>query len=71
MDYLIFRTDLTSKKRVNAIKPVMQRLPIADWSVDTQDVDHVLRVKATGRLAEKDIIDHVRNCGFYCEILHD
>lgn len=71
MDYLIFRTDLTSKKRVNAIKPVLQSLPIAEWSVDTQDVDHVLRIKAAGKLGEKDIVKHVRSHGFYCEVLPD
>ena len=72
MQLLIFKTDIASKKKVKAVQPVFNNHPIiADWSVDTEDIDHVLRVKTDGNLNEKDISDLINPLGFYCEVLPD
>ena len=72
MKFLIFKTDIKTKKKVKIVKPILNNHPIIkDWSVDTDDIDNVLRIESTGTLAEKDIINLMKRCGFYCEILTD
>ncbi|MCH8330097.1 MAG: hypothetical protein IH946_01745 [Bacteroidetes bacterium] len=72
MPLLIFKTDIKTKKKVKVVKPFFNNHPIiVDWSIDTEDIDNVLRVEALGRLKEKDVINLVRRSGFYCEILPD
>ncbi len=72
MQVLIFKTDIKTKKKVNAVKPVLNGHPaIYGWSVDTQDIDNVLRIEASGKLKESDVINMVAPCGFSCEVLPD
>ena len=69
---LIFKTDIKSKKKVKSIKRLLDNHPvISDWSVDTNDVDNVLRIETKGNVYEKDIIGLVRTCGFYCQALNN
>ena len=54
------------------IEPVLDHhMQIFKWSVDTEDIDNVLRVEALGEIEESDIIRLVMDCGFYCEELPD
>lgn len=72
MEILIFRTDIKTRKKVKAVQPIFNRHPdILKWSVDTEDIDNVLRVETQSRLREHDIIGLTRSCGFHCEILMD
>jgi hypothetical protein len=72
MNLLLFRTDIKSKKRVKTIKPLLNNHPvIASWSVDTADIDNVLRIEAMDVLKEEEVIYLVRTCGFHCEVLPD
>ena len=72
MVLLIFRTDIKTKKKVKVVKPIFNNHPvIKNWSVDTDDIDNVLKIEAVGTLAENDIITLMKTCGFYCEILTD
>lgn len=72
MEYLIFKTDIATKRKVKAVKPIFNGHPgIVDWSVDVQDIDHVLRIEPAGDLAEKDVINLIKPHGFYCEALPD
>lgn len=72
MNILIFKTDIRTKKKVLALKSILKRYPvILDWSVDTEDIDRVLRVKTIGNINENDIINLIKPSGFYCEILQD
>ncbi len=67
---LIFKTDLKTKKRAKLLKTLFNNNPsISTWSVDTEDVDNVLRIDANEEIVEKDIIRLLRTCGVYCEVL--
>ena len=68
----VFRTGIKTMENVNNISPVMNSHPkIESWSVDTEDIDNVLRIVAHGKLNEAEIIKQLRKCGFFCEVLHD
>ena len=72
MNLLIFQTDIKSKKKVNYLHPVFnEHDDILKWTVDLEDIDKVLRIEATARLTENDIIHLVQPHGFYIESLHD
>ncbi|TRX61369.1 hypothetical protein FNH22_04750 [Fulvivirga sp. M361] len=69
---LIFRTDIKTRKKAKMIKPLFDhhRL-INSWSVDTEDIDNVLRIEARNGIGENDIIYLLKTCGFHCEPLED
>ena len=70
MKLLILRTDIKTRKKVRKIKSVFNKHPvIIDWSIDLEDIDNVLRIKAYDELTEEDIISLVQKEGFYCEDL--
>lgn len=70
MNLFILRTDIKTKKSVKLVKPVFNNHPvIASWSVDTEDIDNVLRVEAYDGLSETEVIRLVKECGFYCNVL--
>ena len=70
MELYIFRTDLKTKKRVKALKPIFNnRKIISSWSIDREDIDNVLKVTSTGKLNEDQIIQLVQACGYQCELL--
>ena len=69
---LIFRTDIKTKKKVKAVKQLFNSHDnIIDWSVDLEDIDNVLWIKATEQLAENDVINLIKPTGFYCDALVD
>ncbi len=70
MNLHIFRTDIKTKKKVKVLKPIFNHHPyITKWSVDTEDIDNVLKVEVAAHVNEKDIIGLMKTCGFYCEAL--
>jgi len=70
MKLLILRTDIKTKKKVKVLKHVFNNHPvITKWSVDTDDIDNVLRIEAKKELKEKDIIHLIKAHGFYGEVL--
>jgi len=72
MKLLIFRTDIKTKKKVKSLTPLFEEhATITKWTVDTEDIDNVLRIEATENLTENDIIYILNNQGFYCEPLVD
>lgn len=72
MDIFVFRTNIGTKKLVEALKPVFSKQrAISRWSVDIEDIDNVMRVVTKARLPEMDIIKMVRNLGFECEALEN
>ncbi len=71
MNVLVFKTDIQSDE-VNDLKSILDIHPsVKVWSVDTQDIDKVLRVEAANGLSEMEVINLVRPQGFYCEVLRD
>ena len=69
---LIFRTDIKTQKKVNALKQLFNsHINIIDWSVDLEDIDNVLWINASEQLAESDVINLIKPKGFYCDALAD
>jgi hypothetical protein len=72
MKLLILKTNIKTAQKVRKIMPVFNSHPvIRKWSVDTEDIDNVLKVEASNHLNEKEIIQMVQALGFYCEHLPD
>jgi len=72
MKLVILKTDIKTKKRVKVMKPVFNNHPIiSKWSIDTEDIDNVLRIEAEDNLHEDEIKRLVNENGFYCESLPD
>lgn len=70
MELLIFKTDIKTKKKVKMVKPLLINASfIKDWSIDTEDIDNVMRIETIGNLNESDIIRMMNTCGFQCEAL--
>ncbi len=72
MKVLIFKTDIESEPGVDLVKPHLNDHPIITrWSIDTEDVDNVLRIEALRTLQEREVIELVSEHGFQCEELPD
>jgi hypothetical protein len=68
---MVFRTNLRLKKDIRQISPVFNReTGILRWNIDTQDIDHVLRIE-TDRLTMQEVIALVTGVGYCCEELPD
>ncbi|HEY8929337.1 MAG TPA: hypothetical protein VIM55_09110 [Mucilaginibacter sp.] len=49
MEVLVFKTNVTSRKKVSMVAPLLTSFPkIRQWNFDLDDCDKVLRVEATG-----------------------
>ncbi|OJJ21482.1 hypothetical protein BKI52_13125 [marine bacterium AO1-C] len=69
---LIVKTNIQTPEQVAAMGSVLRRYPfVIDWSIDTEDVDCVLRVEAFQPLSEAKVIQLVEAQGFYCDALPD
>jgi hypothetical protein len=72
MKLLIFKTNIKTRKMVKAVRPILNNHSvIVNWSIDTKDIDNVLRIEVSENLNEDDIIDLIKPKGFGCEILMD
>jgi hypothetical protein len=72
MKLVILKTDIKTKKKVKKMKPVFNNHPvISKWSIDTEDIDNVLRIEADDILQEDDVKKLVTENGFLCETLPD
>ncbi|MCG8573336.1 MAG: hypothetical protein MI810_00510 [Flavobacteriales bacterium] len=72
MNIHILKTDIKTTEKVQRMAPIFDHHPtIVDWSVDTEDIDNVLRIQTEGGMKEKDLIQLIRSYGFYCETLPD
>ena len=72
MELLIFQTNIASKKKVDILTPMFNKhTEILKWSVDLEDIDHVLRIEAVSSLQEKDVIELLQLQGIQIEVLKD
>lgn len=71
MKLLLFRTDIKTKKKIKALKPLFNTQVITNWSVDTEDVDNVLRIEAEEHVNEHEVIELIEASGHFCEPLPD
>ena len=70
-EILVFKTDLVSEERLEAVKPFLDRYPgILRWTVDRYDIDKVLRIESEN-VSVDDVIGLLQRGGFHCEELPD
>ena len=70
-EILIFKTNIQCDEDVNVISSHLDGLSyISKWNIDTDDIDKVLRIEATG-VESSNIIHLVKQAGFFCEELQD
>jgi len=69
MEVFIYKTDITAEK-VDFIRPLLNNnSKISEWSVDTEDVDNVLKIKSSTSICIEDIRLQIKLSGFNCEEL--
>lgn len=69
MDILVFKTNLSSTKRVRAVEPALDQHPkIYQWNVDLHDCDKVLRV-ISNSIAATEVENILTHAGYFCEEL--
>ncbi|WP_027419595.1 hypothetical protein [Crocinitomix catalasitica] len=72
MNVLIFKTDITSKEEVDQVQQkIIDHPAITKLTVDTEDIDKVLRIELGGLLSEIEIIALVQQLGHKCEVLEN
>ncbi|MDT7832899.1 hypothetical protein RQM59_10945 [Flavobacteriaceae bacterium S356] len=72
MELLILKTDISSNEKIKRLLPIFNSHPIIRrWSVDTEDIDNVLRIEVAEKRNDMEIIKIVKDQGFYCESLPD
>ena len=66
----IFKTDIKSDKKLRDVRSVFNDHPrITFWTVDTEDIDNVLKIVAYDDLSEGEIFHLIRTRGYHCEEL--
>ncbi len=72
MNILLFKTNINTDSKVNSLKPILDsHYRITSWSVDTMDVDNVLRIVTKQDLDDTEIIELIENLGYSCSTLTD
>ncbi|MCH2234560.1 MAG: hypothetical protein MK078_09930 [Crocinitomicaceae bacterium] len=70
MEILVYKTDISHSWHVGHLNLVMNAMEnIESWTIDTEDVDKILRIVPLHSIDEHSIPKLLRNHGFYCEIL--
>ena len=71
MEILIFKTDIDNSWHKNMAQKLLGNLQgILKWSVDVEDIDHVLRVEANN-LPPRHVELVLALAGYYCEEMKD
>jgi hypothetical protein len=69
MEILVFKTNVTSKKKVSKVSPLLTSFPtIQQWNFDLDDCDKVLRIVAT-ELIPGSVESLLQTAGFDCEVM--
>jgi len=67
MEVLVFRTNVSSKRKVSKVKPLLTSVTaIKQWNFDLEDCDKVLRIEATG-LNTGYVESLLHTAGFHCQ----
>ena len=71
MDILIFKTDIANRWHVGVLQQLFTQMQgIIKYSVDVEDVDHVLRIET--KTVKAPQVQHVLlQAGYYCEEMTD
>lgn len=69
MDIHVLKTNICSQDNVACIRDLLNDHPmVVEWSVDTEDIDRVLRAVTT-TLSQDELIAMVCSVGFVCTSL--
>ena len=69
MEVLVFKTNVTSKRKVNKVRTLLMSFPtIRQWNFDLEDCDKVLRIEAVG-LKPAMVESLLHTAGFSCREL--
>jgi len=69
MEVLVFKTNVTSKRKVNKVRTLLTSFPsIRQWNFDLEDCDKVLRIEAIG-LQPSMVESLLHTAGFSCREL--
>jgi len=69
MEVLVFKTNVTSKRKVNKVKALLTSFPtILQWNFDLEDCDKVLRIETSG-LHPATVESLLHTAGFSCREL--
>jgi hypothetical protein len=69
MEILVFKTDVSSKKKVSKVSALLTSFPaIQQWNFDLDDCDKVLRIVATD-LRPGSVESLLHTAGFNCQEL--
>ena len=69
MDVLVFKTDVTSKRKVGKVNTLLTSFPtIQQWNFDLEDCDNILRIVSNG-LSPRNIESALQRAGIGCEEL--
>lgn len=72
MELLILKTNISSAQKIERLLPIFSSHPtIQRWSIDTEDIDNVLRLELAKKRSSNEIIEIIKGQGFYCETLPD
>lgn len=70
MELYIFKTDIQNQEKAAFLNSLFSQFPVVRrWTIDTEDIDNVLRIEATDPLSEREVIKEIKQVGFNCEIL--
>jgi len=71
MNTLKFKTNLNCSACVKAVTPSLNAFgKIKSWEVDTNDPDKILSVQTNDDLGDSEIIEMIKDRGFYAERLN-
>jgi len=69
MEVLVFKTNVTSKRKVSKVSALLTSFPaIQQWNFDLDDCDKVLRIVATD-LHPNSVESLLHTAGFNCQEL--
>ena len=69
MEVLVFKTNVTSKRKVSRVRPLLTSFPtIQQWNFDLEDCDKILRIEATD-LHPDSVESLLHTAGFSCKEL--
>ncbi|WP_202854275.1 hypothetical protein [Fulvivirga marina] len=68
---LVFKTNVTDSVQVASLAEMLDTTEdIADWNIDFQDCDHILRIVSSG-IETHAVIASLTELGFRCEELKE
>ena len=70
MELYIFKTNIMSQEKAISLNSIFnQDENIRRWTIDTEDVDNVLKIEVENSISEIELIEGIKQKGYECEVL--